>query len=61
MRKPDQFGTEPAHVILRTIERYARGDPTTLARYIIAGLDRAGFVIVPWQPDKEQPNGNHAD
>jgi hypothetical protein len=42
-------------------ERYARGDPTALARDIIAELDRAGFVIVPRQPDKERPNGNHAD
>jgi hypothetical protein len=51
----------PARVILRAIERYARGDPTALARDIIAELDRAGFVIVPRQPDKERPNGNHAD
>ena len=53
--------SDPARIILRTIERYARGDPTALARDIIAELDRAGFVIVPRQPDKERPNGNHAD
>jgi hypothetical protein len=41
--------------------RYARGDPEALVRDIIAELDCASFVIVPRQPDKEQPNGNHAD
>jgi hypothetical protein len=61
MRKPDQLDTEPARIILRTIEKYARGDPAALARDIIAELDRAGFVIVPRQPDKERPNGDHAD
>ena len=51
MKKPNQLGTEPARVILRAIERYARGDPTALARDIVAELDRAGFVIVARQPD----------
>jgi hypothetical protein len=35
--------SEAARVILRGIERYARGDPTALARDIVAELDRAGF------------------
>jgi hypothetical protein len=51
----------PARIILRTIERHARGDPTALVRDIIAELDRAGFVIVPRPPDKERWNDNHAD
>jgi hypothetical protein len=42
--------SEPARVILRAIERYARGDPTALPRDIIAELDRAGFVIMPRPP-----------
>jgi hypothetical protein len=29
-----------------------------LVRDIIAELDRAGFMIVPRQSDKERPNGN---
>ena len=40
---------EIARVILRAIERYARGNPPALARDIIAALRRAGFVIVPRQ------------
>jgi hypothetical protein len=34
-------------VILRAIEKYARGNPEALACDIIAALGRAGFVIVP--------------
>ena len=40
-------------IILRAVEKYARGNPEALARDIVAELSRAGFVIVPRQTNDE--------
>jgi hypothetical protein len=48
---PSETVEDIERVILRAIEKYARGNPPALARDIIAALGRAGFIIVPRQDD----------